>query len=44
LATGYVLLDAQYSAETGELTQKITDCPICGGSGEVSVYLCGRLS
>jgi hypothetical protein len=36
----WVLLDASYDPETGELVQEEVSCPICGGSG--SVYLYGK--
>ena len=38
---GFVLLDAEYDAATGALTQEATTCPVCKGSGSVSVYLYG---
>ena len=37
--SGFVLEDAEYTAETGELVQAICECPICEGVGSVSVFL-----
>ncbi len=38
LATGYVLLDVAYDATTGELKEEAARCPICRGTGSVSVF------
>ena len=35
---GWVLLDASYDPETGELVQEETPCFICHGSGRVYLY------
>jgi hypothetical protein len=35
---GWVLLDATYDPETGELVQEEAPCPICDGSGSVYLY------
>ncbi len=35
---GWVLLDASYDPETGELVQEETLCFICHGSGSVYLY------
>ena len=35
---GWVLLDASYDPETGELVQEETPCFICHGSGSVYLY------
>ena len=40
-ATGAVIEDVSYDASSGELVQALTDCPICGGDGSVSVFLYG---
>ncbi len=37
--SGYVLTDAVYDQQTGELVEESVICPICRGSGQVSVYL-----
>ena len=35
---GWVLVDASYDTETGELVREEVSCPICGGSGRVYIY------
>ena len=35
---GWVLVDATYDPETGELVQEEAACFICGGSGSVYIY------
>lgn len=38
LGTGWVLADAEYDPETGELVEEALPCFICRGSGAVYLY------